>query len=103
MIGKRTRQVSKQPVLTYLGDKYPFSQHLYLEFVIVILGAVFGLLYHLKFTKAIFFSPKSNGTIEINTKLYGLTTIIIFQMVTIIYVKDIANLAGYTESVIIGI
>ena len=80
-----------------------FSQHLYLEFVIVILGAVFGLLYHLKFTKAIFFSPKSNGTIEINTKLYGLTTIIIFQMVTIIYVKDIANLAGYTESVIIGI
>lgn len=79
-----------------------FSQNLYLEFVIVILGAVFGLLYHLKFTKAIFFSPKSNGTIEISTKLYGLTVIIIFQIITIIYVKDIANLAGYTESVIIG-
>lgn len=77
------------------------SQGLHLEFVIVILGAVFGLLYHLRFTKAIFFSPKTNGSIEIDTKLYGLTAIIIFQIITIVYVKDIANLAGYTESVII--
>lgn len=78
-----------------------FLQNLYLEFITVILGTVFALLYYLKFTKAIFLSPKSNGTIEINTKLYGLTVIIILQIATIIYVKDIANLAGYTESVII--
>lgn len=78
-----------------------FSQHLYLEFITVIFGTVFAFLYHLKFIRAIFFSPKSNGTIEINTKLYGLTVIIILQIVTIIYIKDIANLAGYTKSVII--
>jgi multicomponent Na+:H+ antiporter subunit D len=78
-----------------------FSQNLYLEFITVILGTVFALLYHLKFAKAIFLSPKSNGAIEINTKLYGLTVIIILQIATIIYVKDIANLAGYTKSVII--
>ena len=80
-----------------------FSQNLYLEFVVAIFGSIFSLLYHLKFTKAIFFSPKSNGTIEITTKLYGLMTIITLQIMTIIYVKDLTNLAGYTESAIIGI
>jgi multicomponent Na+:H+ antiporter subunit D len=79
------------------------SNNLYLEFIIVILGAVFGLLYHLRFTKAIFFSPRSNGSIEIDTKLYGLASIVLFQIITIISVNDIASLAGYTESVIIGI
>jgi len=78
-----------------------FTQNLYLEFIIIILGSAFALLYHLKFTQTIFFSPKSNGTIEIDTKLYGLTAIIIFQIITIIYIQDIANLASYTESVII--
>jgi multicomponent Na+:H+ antiporter subunit D len=79
------------------------SNNLYLEFIIVILGAVFGLLYHLKFIQAIFFGRRENGTIEIDTKLYGLAAIVIFQIITIVYVQDIARLAIYTESVIIGI
>ena len=44
------------------------SQGLLLEFVVVVLGSVLGLLYHFKMTKAIFFSPKENGVIQIETK-----------------------------------
>ena len=78
------------------------SKGLFLEFVVVVLGAVLGLLYHFRMAKAIFFSPKENGTIQIETKLYGLIAIVIFQIITLLYIKDLAELAGYTESIILG-
>ncbi len=74
-----------------------------LEFIVVILGGMFGLLYHFKLTKAIFFSPKTNGTIQITTKLHGLGTIIILQMLTLLYGKNLAGFAGYTKSVTLGV
>jgi len=78
------------------------STGLFWEFLVVILGGVFGMLYHLKMSRAIFFSPKSNGEIEINTKLHGLCAIVIFQIVLITYSQDIATLAGHTKSIILG-
>jgi multicomponent Na+:H+ antiporter subunit D len=79
-----------------------FSQNLYLEFLVVVIGSIFGLLYHIKFFKTIFFSPKSNGIIQIKTKISGLAMIIILQIITIIYIQDIANMTKYTKSVIAG-
>ncbi len=77
------------------------SNGLNLEFIIVVLGAVFGLLYHFRFAKAVFFSPQENGTIKIDTKLYGLAAIVILQIVSLLYVQDLSELAGYTKSVIL--
>jgi len=77
------------------------SNGLNLEFTIVVLGAVFGLLYHFRFAKAVFFSPQENGTIRINTKLYGLAAIVILQIVSLLYLQDLSELAGYTKSVIL--
>ena len=74
---------------------------LFLEFIVVMIGGVFGMLYHFKLTKAVFFSPKSNGTIEINTKLHGLVAIVAFQIIIIIYSQDLATWAGYTKSIIL--
>jgi len=79
------------------------SRGLIIEFIVVIFGGVLGLLYHFRLAKALFFSPANNGTIKIQTKLYGLTAIIIIQMVTLIYGKELASFAGYTESLITGV
>ena len=74
-----------------------------LEFIVVILGGMFGLLYHFKLAKAIFFSPKTNGIIQIETKLHGLGAIIILQMLTLLYGKNLVGFAGYTKSVTLGV
>jgi multicomponent Na+:H+ antiporter subunit D len=79
------------------------SRGLIIEFIVVIFGGVLGLLYHFRLAKALFFSPANNGTIKIQTKLYGLTAIIIIQMVTLIYGKELASFAEYTESLITGV
>lgn len=78
-----------------------FVQNLYLEFIIVIIGSAFSLLYHLEFLKVIFFSSKKNGTIKIDTKLYGLTALIILQILTMIYMQEIDSLTQYAAAYII--
>ncbi|MDG1436323.1 MAG: proton-conducting transporter membrane subunit [Rickettsiaceae bacterium] len=72
------------------------------EFVAVVFGSVFGLLYHLKFAKAIFYSHSSNGTIHINTNLYGLTAIVMMQITSLIYSKELTALLQSTEYSILG-
>lgn len=79
------------------------SHGLPLEFTVVILGGMFALLYHFKFAKAIFFGSKTNGIIQIKTNLHGLGTIIILQMLTLLYGKNLAGFAGYTKSVTLGV
>ncbi len=69
--------------------------------VIVVLGSMLALLYHLRLAKAIFFSPYHNETIKIETKLYGLTAIVIIQIVSLIYMNTMTTIAGYATSVIL--
>jgi multicomponent Na+:H+ antiporter subunit D len=78
------------------------SNGLIIEFIVVIFGGALSILYHFKLVKAIFFSPATNGTIKIQTNLYGLTSIIIIQIATLIYAQDLAIFTGYTESLIGG-
>ncbi len=78
------------------------SKGLFLEFMVVVLGAVLSLLYHFRMGKVIFFSPTKNGTIQIETKLYGLMAIIIFQIITLLYIKDLAEFTEHTESIMLG-
>ena len=73
-----------------------------IEFIVVILGGMLGLLYHLKLAKALFFSPSDNGTIQIQTKLYGLASIVIIQFITLIYNQNIVETLSHAESLIIG-
>ena len=77
------------------------SKNLITELVIVVLGSTLALLYHLKLAKAIFFSSYYNETIKIETKLYGLTAIVIIQIVSLIYMNTMATIAGYTTPVIL--
>ncbi|PCJ27567.1 MAG: cation:proton antiporter [Rickettsiales bacterium] len=74
--------------------------HMILEFVTVILGSVFALHYHFKLAKAVFFGSKSKHTIQIKTKSYGLAFIVLIQILTIIYIHDLASFALNTESFI---
>ena len=78
------------------------SKNLITEFIIVVLGSILALLYHLRLAKAIFFSPHHNETVKIETKLYGLTAIVVIQIMSLIYMNNMATLAGYTESVIVN-
>ena len=78
------------------------SKNLITEFIIVVLGSILALIYHLRLAKAIFFSPHHNETIKIETKLYGLTAIVVIQIMSLIYMNNMATLAGYTESVIVN-
>jgi multicomponent Na+:H+ antiporter subunit D len=77
------------------------SKNLIIELVIVVLGSTLALLYHLRLAKAIFFNPYHNETIKIETKLYGLTAIVIIQIVSLIYMNTMTDLADYTTSVIL--
>jgi multicomponent Na+:H+ antiporter subunit D len=71
-------------------------KNLITEFVVVLLGSVFALLYHGKLVKAIFFTSKNTHTIEINSKQYALIAIVIIQFLTLFFISDIATIAGYT-------
>jgi len=77
------------------------NKHLILEFIVVILGSALALLYHLRLARAIFLSSPHNKIIRIETKLYGLVAIVLIQIMSLIYINNIATLAGYTESVIL--
>ena len=77
------------------------SKNLITELVIVVLGSTLALLYHLKLAKAIFFSPYHNEAIKIETKLYGLTAIVIIQIASLIYMNTMTTIADYTTSVIL--
>ncbi len=77
------------------------SKGLITEFITVVLGSMLSLLYHLRLARAVFFSPHHNEPIRIETKLYGLTAIVVIQIMSLIYMNNMATLAGYTESVIL--
>jgi multicomponent Na+:H+ antiporter subunit D len=68
---------------------------------IVVMGSVFGLLYHFKLVSAVFFASRENGAIRIETGLYGFVAIVIAQFAALFYMNELAEIAGYTESVIL--
>ena len=71
------------------------KQGLIAEFVVVLLASVLGILYHLKFAKAIFFGKEENGILEINTNLAGLFAIITIHVLTLVYFSEITRIIGY--------
>lgn len=76
------------------------QQKLILEFIIVIIASIFGVLYHFKFAKAIFFGKEENGIMQIDTNLLGLVAIVIIHIFTLLYIHEIAEMIGYTTSAI---
>ena len=50
----------------------------------VIIASIFGVLYHLKFAKAIFFGREENGAIQIDTNLLGLIAIVAIHIFTLL-------------------
>lgn len=78
------------------------QQKLILEFVIVIIASIFGVLYHLKFAKAIFFGREENGFIQIDTNLLGLIAIVAIHIFTLLYMNEITEMIGYNTTVTIN-
>jgi len=77
-------------------------QDLGLEFIIVIIASVFGILYHLKLAKALFLAKEENGIIQIDTNLSGLFAIVTVHIFTLLYMHEIAEMIGYHTSMTIG-
>jgi NADH:ubiquinone oxidoreductase subunit 2 (subunit N) len=73
---------------------------LYPEFIIVVIASAISLLYHLKLAKAIFLSPKENGTIRIDTNQYGLVAIVGVQILTLVFINQISAIAGYAKHIL---
>jgi NADH:ubiquinone oxidoreductase subunit 2 (subunit N) len=78
------------------------QQSLLLEFIIVVIASVFGILYHLKLAKALFFAKEENGVIQIDTNLLGLFAIVTVHIFTLLYMHEIAEMIGYHTSMTIG-
>ena len=78
------------------------NQNLVIELIIVLITFAISLVYHLKIVQAVFFGSTKRKAITINTKMHGLVVAVIFQVITLIYIDDLARLAGYTESFIVG-
>ena len=78
------------------------QQSLILEFITVVVASVFGVLYHLKFAKAIFFGREENGAIQIDTNLLGLIAIVAIHIFTLLYMNEITEMIGYNTSVTIA-
>lgn len=68
------------------------EHNLILEFIIVLIGSLCGLLYHMKFAKSIFFAKEQNGAMEIDTNLVGLISIVIVHILTLLYMMEISEL-----------
>lgn len=77
------------------------KNNLFLEFIVVLAGSLISLLYHLKMAKPVLFNHYK-AYFKIDTKLYGLTAIVIIQILTLIYINDIARFAGFIQSTIIS-
>ncbi|NRB10801.1 MAG: cation:proton antiporter [Rickettsiaceae bacterium] len=77
-----------------------FNSKLYLEFIIVIIGSIFAILYHMRIVKAIYFAPNTDNTIIINNKLYGLVFIVLLQFISLLYINNIAKFTINTESIL---
>lgn len=71
------------------------KQNFIIEFVTVLFASVLGVLYHLKFAKAIFFSKEENGSLEISTNLTGLFAIIAVHFLTLLYFDEITKIISY--------
>ena len=78
------------------------QQSLLLEFIIVVIASVFGILYHLKLAKALFFAKEENGVIQIDTNLLGLFATVTVHIFTLLYMHEIAEMIGYHTSMTIG-
>ena len=65
------------------------SNNLVIEFLIVILGSVFAILYHLNFVKLLYFTHNDHKKVKINTKITGLIFISTIQVLTLIYLNYI--------------
>lgn len=78
------------------------KQNLIVEFIIVIIASIFGILYHLKFAKAIFFAKEENGAMQIDTNLTNLVAIVVVHVFTLLYMNEIVEFIGYNTSVSIG-
>jgi multicomponent Na+:H+ antiporter subunit D len=77
------------------------KDNLYIEFIVVLIGSVIALLYHFKLGKALFLSPKKNGTITINTNQYGLFSIVVIQILSLIFINQIFGCADYIRNILI--
>lgn len=75
---------------------------LYLEFAVVLVGSVLALLYHFRLGSAIFFTPESNGVIQVPGRYYGLIAIVIVQIMTLIYINEILEVTRFTETIILA-
>lgn len=67
------------------------SNSLYVGFVVTIASSLLSILYHLKITKMLFLTKKSENTIEINEDLSGLVFIVALQFISLFYISNIAN------------
>ncbi len=65
------------------------KENLIIDFVVVLVGSLCGLLYHMKFAKAIFFTKEENGEIHIKTNISGLIGVVVVQFLTLIYIGDL--------------
>lgn len=73
---------------------------LYSEFIVVVAASGLAILYHFKLAKAIFLSPKENGTIRINTNQWGLAAIAVIQILTLLFINQISAYASYAKYII---
>lgn len=69
-------------------------QNLILEFIVVLIGSLAALLYHMRFAKAIFFAKEENGAIQIETNILGLSCIVFIHILTLIYMGWIGEVMG---------
>jgi NADH:ubiquinone oxidoreductase subunit 2 (subunit N) len=76
------------------------ANDLFLELGVVLFGGLCALLYHFKLLKALFFTPKSAGTIQIVTKNYSLIAIVFVQILALLYINDIALITDYTKIIL---
>ncbi len=65
------------------------KENLIIDFIVVMIGSVCALLYHMKFAKAIFFAKEENGIMHIETHSFGLVAIVFVHVLTLVYIGDL--------------
>lgn len=69
------------------------AQSLYLEFAILIFSSFLALLYHWKIAKTICLTPHERSPIIISKDLTGLTSLVILQLLSLIFLPNLTKLA----------
>ena len=67
---------------------------LWIEFVTIILSSALSIFYHLKICLSFFFISNINGTIKINKINYGLISIIVLQIVSLIFINSLFTISN---------